>query len=156
MMNLKQLLKKPLEKVSNKTVIFLLAIALIGFIDAGYLTVQYYQGTIPPCSVVEGCEQVLTSSYSKILGLPVSLWGMIYYFTILVGLFGYLESRNQTFLRFALLFTVLGLLFSLWFLYVQAFILQAYCLYCLVSLATSTVLFAVAMSVFARHNENNQ
>jgi len=153
MMNLKQLLNKPLNKVSGKVVIFLLVIALLGFIDAGYLTVKHFQGVIPPCSLTSGCEEVLTSAYSVIFGIPVSLVGMIYYFLILVGVFGYFESKNHNLLKWALLLTIPGFLFSLWFVYIQVFTLGSYCIYCLGSFLTSTLLFVIAMEIFARHQE---
>lgn len=152
-MNLKQLLKKPLQAVPSSLVIFLLVIALIGFIDASYLTVEHYQGRVPPCSITSGCELVLTSSYSMILGVPVSLMGSIFYLLVLVGVFGYLESKKTWLLKWALLLTIPGLLASFCFVYIQVFIIHSYCLYCLVSAFTSTVLFAVAMEIFKKYQE---
>jgi uncharacterized membrane protein len=122
----------------------LLIVALLGFADATYLTVEHYQGVIPPCSVVSGCETVLTSAYSVIAGVPVSLLGAVFYFIVLVGVFSFLESKKTVLLKWSLLFTIFGILFSLWFIYVQAFILGAWCLYCLGSALTSTILFVTA------------
>lgn len=141
---LKQLLKQPLATVPTKPVIILVIVALLGFADATYLTVEHFQGVIPPCSVVSGCETVLTSSYSVVAGIPVSLGGSIYYFLILIGLLVYIDTKKTYILKWTLWATMLGLLSSLWFLYVQAFILHAYCLYCLGSAVTSTLLFVIA------------
>jgi uncharacterized membrane protein len=153
MQNLKQLSMKPLKAIPTSTAIFLLVVALIGFVDAGYLTVEHYQGRVPPCSITAGCEQVLTSSYAVVAGIPVSLAGLIYYFLILVGVFAYLESKNTTLLKVAMLLTIVGLLASLWFVYIQVFIIHSYCLYCLGSAFTSTILFVTAMEVFARYQD---
>ena len=61
------------SKVSTGAVVFLFIVALIGFADASYLTVEHYRNVIPPCTT-SGCETVLTSSYSTILhGFP-TLW----------------------------------------------------------------------------------
>lgn len=149
MMNLSQLLKNPPKKISNKVVIFLLVIALLGFIDSGYLTIKHFQGVIPPCSITGGCEEVLTSAYSVILGIPVSLMGMIFYLIVLVGVAHYLESKNLNILKWALLLTIPAFLASLWFVYIQVFSLGSYCIYCLGSFLTSTILFVTAMEIFA-------
>lgn len=154
-MNSKHLLTRPLVALPNKLTIFLVIVALVGFADATYLTIEHYRGVIPPCTVASGCESVLTSSYSTIAGIPVSLLGAIYYLIVLIGIVAYLESKNTKPLRWALLLTPLGFIFSLWFLYVQAFILEAYCQYCLVSVATSVILFVAAVVVWRRYTTHN-
>lgn len=153
MQNLKNLFAKPLQLPPNSVVIFLLVVALIGFVDASYLTIEHFQGRIPPCSITGGCEQVLTSSYSQIFGIPVSLMGAVFYLLVLVGAFSYLESKNTTFLKWTLILTIPALFFSLWFVYIQVFVLYSYCIYCLGSFLTSTILFVTAMEIFWKYQE---
>ena len=161
MTHLKQLLTQPLARAGSGAVILVFIVALLGFADATYLTVEHYRGVIPPCTVTSGCEQVLTSPYSLILGFPVSLGGSIYYLVVAVGSLIYLESKHLSanvqahhfsILKWTLLATTLGLLASLWFIYVQAFILHSYCQYCLGSALTSTILFVTAMEILAKNN----
>ena len=90
--------RRRLAHGANKFAIFLLIVALLGFADATYLTIEHYQNKIPPCSV-GGCEQVLTSAYSVVAGVPVSLMGSVYYLLVLIGMFAYLESKNLKILR---------------------------------------------------------
>ncbi len=151
MKNLKKLLKQPLKIVPNSLAIFLLIIAFIGFIDAGYLTVNHFQNVVPPCSIVAGCESVLTSSYAVIFGIPIALVGAIYYLLVLIGVSAFLESKNVEILKWTLFFTLIGFLSSLWLIYIQAFILNSYCLYCLGSALTSTILFVTSMEVLRRY-----
>lgn len=153
MKNLKQLLSKPLRPISNKLAILLFAIALLGFADASYLTIEHYSGVIPPCSVTSGCETVLTSAYSTVLGIPVALGGAIYYLFILISIFIYFESKNNKALKWSLLLTIPGFIASLWFVYVQVFILHSYCIYCLGSFSTSTILFVIAMYIFREKSD---
>lgn len=153
MMNLSHLFKQPLRAVPNSLVIFLLIVALVGFVDAGYLTIEHYQNAIPPCSITGGCEKVLTSAYAAVFGIPVSLLGSFYYVAILIGICGYLESKKILFLKWALLLTFAGFLASLWFVFLQAFVIRSYCLYCLGSAITSTILFVTAMDIFRRYGE---
>jgi uncharacterized membrane protein len=139
-----------LSPVPTKLVVAILVIAVLGFADASYLTIEHYQGVIPPCSVVEGCEVVLTSAYSFIVGIPVSLLGALYYLVIAVGVFAYLDTKKTVILKWTLALTVFGLLASLWFVILMAFIIKAWCLYCLGSAASSIGLFVLAGAVFKK------
>jgi uncharacterized membrane protein len=125
-------------------------LALIGFGDATYITVKHFQGIIPPCSI-EGCEVVLTSSYSEILGIPVSLFGMIFYFTILLSLFIYFDSKKEIFLKIPLVISVVGFVGSLYFISIMAFVLKAFCQYCAVSAFSSISIFIVSVYIFYKN-----
>lgn len=153
MRNLNQLLKKQLSTVPNKVAIFVLVVALLGFIDATYLSIEHFQNVIPPCSVTGGCEVVLTSIYSTIFGMPVSLLGAIYYLIIMIGTLIFLESKNPIAFKWVLLLTIPGFLFSLWFVYIQIFELHSYCIYCLGSFLTTTILFVSTMEIISRYHE---
>ncbi|MCX6716222.1 MAG: vitamin K epoxide reductase family protein [Candidatus Taylorbacteria bacterium] len=162
MNNLKQLLKRPLSKVSTGHVVAVLIIALLGFADAAFLTIEHYRGVVPPCSVTEGCDVVLGSQFSSLFGIPTALFGAIYYLLIVLGAFIFLESKHVgeslashhfSILKWCLLGTIIGFLMSLWFIYLQVFILHSYCAYCLGSALTSIILFIIAIDVI-RKNEN--
>ncbi len=153
MRNLNQLLKKQLSTVPNKVAIFVLVVALLGFIDATYLSIEHFQNVIPPCSVTGGCEVVLTSIYSTIFGMPVSLLGAIYYLIIMIGTLIFLESKNPIAFKWVLLLTIPGFLFSLWSVYIQIFELHSYCIYCLGSFLTTTILFVSTMEIISRYHE---
>ncbi len=126
-----------------------LVLSLLGFLDAAYLTLEHYRGVVPPCSVVQGCEQVTTSGYSMIFGIPVALLGALYYLIILLFSIAYLDTQNDRWLRQAAFFTPLGFLASLWFIYLQAVIIRAWCLYCIGSATTSTLLFVIGTFILA-------
>ncbi len=126
----------------------MLVVSLVGFADATYLTAKHYSKTPIVCVLLEGCEQVTTSRYAIVYGVPVALGGAIYYLVILLGAILYLDTREDKVLYGVALLTPLGFLASLWFLYVQMFILHAWCVYCLASAFTSIVLFALGCTVY--------
>jgi uncharacterized membrane protein len=150
MIHLKRLLKQPLQAVPNKIVIILFALAILGFSDASFLTIEHYQNKIPPCTT-SGCETVLTSGYSEIAGIPVALLGAIYYLIIAAGLFAHIEGKHEPSLRAVLLFTAVGFAMSVWFVSAQAFLIHSYCLYCLGSATISTVLFGSSACVLKKY-----
>ena len=150
MKHLKHLLKRPLQTVPNKFVVTLFILAILGFSDASFLTIEHFQNLIPPCTT-SGCETVLTSQYSYIFGIPVALLGALYYLVITIGLFAHIEGKHEPSLRAVLLMTVIGFLMSLWFVFTQAFLIHHYCQYCLVSATICTLLFAVSVYVLKKY-----
>ncbi len=154
---LKELLTKPLQLQALPKWIptVLLCLALIGFADATYLTAKHFQGEIPPCAI-DGCEIVLTSEYSEVLGIPVSLMGAIYYLVLSVLLVVYLDTKKELFLRIVLLSSVLGLVASLWFSFLQLFVIKAFCQYCTVSSVASTVIFIFSAFILFKNRLNEQ
>jgi uncharacterized membrane protein len=129
-----------------KWVLFsILAISFLGFLDAAYLAASHYLGLSLQCLIVNGCDIVTTSVYSKIFGIPVALFGAIYYgFIFLMGV-SYLDSGGKMVFKVLAYSTVAGFLASIWFVYVQLALLDAICLYCMASAVTSTLLFVLSM-----------
>lgn len=123
-------------------------VSIIGLIDATYLTYNHYRGGIPPCTI-HGCEVVLTSSYSEIVGVPLALFGVMYYIVILILSLASLQSKNTVFIRNASRFTVVGFLASAYFVYLQLFVIHAICIYCMASATSSTILFILGVYTLA-------
>lgn len=119
------------------------AAALIGLGDSIYLTAEHLAGRAVRCTVIAGCSQVLASSYAKIAGMPTASLGILAYFIAFslatLALFGYRSAWQA----FGWLAAAMGLV-TLWFLYLQAFVLRAFCQYCLLSAATTFTLVALA------------
>jgi len=162
MRNLGEWLKKPLSEISSSWMIAFAVVALLGFVDATYLTVEHYRGVVPPCTTA-GCEIVLTSEYSVLFGVPTALFGSVYYFLILLASFIYIESRHggggirsvhNLVAKYAFLMTSVGFVMSAWFTYLQMFVIKSYCMYCLISAGLSTTLFL--MSLYFLRKYGNQ
>jgi uncharacterized membrane protein len=117
-------------------------VALIGIADAIYLTVHHYTGEKVPCSIVAGCEQVLTSSYAEIAGIPLAALGALGYFTAfslcVLAAFG----NRSMWKIFGVQVTVMAI-FTAWLIYLQAFVIEAFCQFCLASAAITFTLFAI-------------
>ena len=119
-------------------------IALIGLADSIYLTIKHYTGEAVPCSVVEGCEQVLTSSYAEVAGFPLAAFGAIAYF-IAFALAILAAFGNRLMWRLFGIQVVFMIVFTIWLFYLQAFVIGAFCQFCLLSAATTLVLFLIAL-----------
>ena len=121
-------------------------VAVVGLADATYLTVQALTGETLSCGGSPDCFRVLGSSYARLGGIPVAMLGALAYFTVFTfatfAAFGY--ARAPKFLVF-----IAGAMFvmTLWLLYVQAFLLHAYCRYCLFSAAITFLIAGLLIAV---------
>lgn len=127
----------------KRIAILLVAIAFVGFIDASYLTIQHFQGSVPPCTVIKGCDRVVTSSYATIIGVPVALLGSVYYLAVLCMGVLYLQHRSARLFKQLKQLTFVGVIASAYFVYIQLLVIGAVCFYCMISVATSLLLFTV-------------
>ena len=123
----------------------MLVFSFLGFLDASYLTAKHYLHFEVPCSILNGCEQVLTSEYADVWGVPVALFGALYYLSVLLLVVAYLDRKNSMFLKGAVLLPITGFAATLWFVAVQIFLLNAFCFYCMVSAGLTTLLFALSL-----------
>jgi uncharacterized membrane protein len=109
-------------------------IALAGLADATFLTVQFLSGETAVCGGSADCFRVLGSAYSRIGRFPVAGLGVLAYFGVfslsVFAAFGYLRARKLFVVLVWVMFAA-----TLWFLFVQAFLLHAFCRYCLFSAA---------------------
>lgn len=126
-------------------IITLLVVGLLGFLDSTYLTAKHFVGSPVVCTILEGCETVTTSRFATVAQIPVALLGSLYYLAVLLLAVACLDGKHSSLVRFTALLTPIGFLASAWFVYVQAFILRAWCIYCLGSAATSTILFIASL-----------
>jgi uncharacterized membrane protein len=119
-------------------------LALVGLADAVYLTVEHLTGRSVRCSVTSGCSEVLASPYATVGGYPLAFFGAVAYFTAfsLATLAAFGSERAAK-----LLAVLVGLMFamSLWLFYLQAFVLHAFCQYCLLSAAITTLLVIIVV-----------
>jgi uncharacterized membrane protein len=115
------------------------AVALAGVVVAGYLTWVHFDKVALVCVAGGGCEAVQHSSYAEIAGIPVALFGLVSY-TVVVGLVAW-DTPNARLA--AAMIALVGLLFSLYLLAMQLFVIDAVCVWCL----ANDVLIAPALAV---------
>ncbi len=126
----------------------MLVITVLGLCVASYLTFIHYAGIKPLCGRNGGgCEIVQTSEYSKLVGVPVALIGLIGYVSILASLL-VPESETSRFATVCL--TVVGFGFSAYLTYRELFSIHHICEWCVSSAVIVTVLMCLAIWRFLR------
>ena len=139
------------------TLILLFVAALIGVSDATYLTYEHYHGNNVICSITHGCEQVLTSQFSTIAGIPISFGGIFFYLALLA--FGFYALRETISLRARqtlVVFTAIGFLVSVVLTGLQAFVIHAWCQFCLLSAVTATAVFILSIVLYRKFGHQGE
>lgn len=114
--------------------------AYVGFVISLYLTFVHYRGYVSPCYVVHGCEQVQTSQYSAIAGIPVALLGTIFFGLMFYLAIGLLTGPGPALVSAYKVLAFLGALAVIPLFLLQALVLKAFCSYCV---ATEIVMLSM-------------
>ncbi len=147
--------------------VLLVILPLIGIADASYLTYEKLSGTIPACGEGFDCGKVLTSEWSSIGPVPLSVFGLLFYATVLIlgsahllelDLFGSKKAAKEqqkpsvlhswrllTPIQALLLVSTFGAVFSAYLVFIMGVVIQGWCLYCLISAAVSVTIFLVTL-----------
>ena len=131
-------------------------VAVLGFADSTYLAVKKLSGSPVTCTIVHGCEIVTSSVYSEIFGIPVALLGSLFYLTLIILAVLYFDKKKNATLVLLANLTWIGLFASIYFMVVQAVILDAYCIYCIGSAITSSTLFVLGMVYLKKNGERKK
>ena len=130
----------------NLPIYVMLALTVIGISDAMYVAYGSYRGTQLWCPILDGCNTVVNSPYSRVLGMPMSYFGFIYYL-FMFGLAARLAYEPVSKgLRFrGILYAARGAVSSAYFIYLQLGLIQAICSYCIISAIISFLLLFAAL-----------
>lgn len=109
-----------------------LILAGLGLLDSAYVTVVHYISAVPlacPETGIINCAQVLTSPQSVVLGLPLGVWGVVWFLVL-----GALVLRaGRTGDGAALprrLWVVVGMLAVVYFVYLELAVIGKICIFC--------------------------
>ena len=130
------------QKHKYDIIIFL---AVIGFGVSLYLAISHYLGFTVPCAVTKGCETVLNSKYASLFGLPLSVWGVAYFGSVIVC--GLLANHYYKFKKILTALLAIGALGSLVFLSLQFFVIKKVCQYCLTTDLLSILLLILDINI---------
>jgi uncharacterized membrane protein len=124
----------------------MVVLAVAGTGVAAYLTWAHYADVSPICATGGGCETVQKSSYSEIAGVPVALLGLGGYVAILATLFLPGEATRL----WAAALALVGAGFSAYLTYLELFVIDAICQWCVASAVIMAVLAALSVARLLR------
>lgn len=129
-------------------------LSLVGvFIAAYMLFVKLgWIGTLI-CGEGGSCDTVQASSWAVFLGVPVPAWGVIGYGLILAVALAGIQPRWIGDRRLGLVLVALtgtAFAFSMYLTALEAFVIRAWCRWCVVSAALATAIFLLSLAELRR------
>lgn len=150
-----------------KLIWLVIVLSILGIFDTAYLTAERYLSSPVYCPIGGECDKVLTSPYATIYGVPLALFGLIFYFFILVLALGYQTcplkffekkfrraSNRAIILKIFFVLTLLAFIFSGWLVYLQLFVIKAICVYCVISAINVAALFIISIYLLQKSWNN--
>jgi len=139
-----------------RAVRFGVVIATIGTVIASYLLAIRFAGIPAICGPAlgpfGGCTKVEASVYSSIGPVPVALVGVVGSLVLLVASVHYLRTRSTISLNIWVLAAMVGAAIELVLIAIQAFVIGAWCGWCLLY-GLTVILSAVAAVIAAAQAE---
>jgi uncharacterized membrane protein len=139
-----------------RAVRFGVVIAAIGTVIASYLLAIRFAGIPAICGPAlgpfGGCAKVEASVYSSIGPVPVALVGVVGSLVLLVASVHYLRTRSTISLNIWVLAAMVGAAIELVLIAIQAFVIGAWCGWCLLY-GLTVILSAVAAVIAAAQAE---
>jgi uncharacterized membrane protein len=128
--------------------LILAALDLAGLLIALYLSTVELRGELPNCGPLHGCEQVALSEYSRIGGVPVAVFGVFLSLILLALALAWWRTEDRRLLAAHYGLSLVGVIFELYFTYLELFVIGAVCVWCATYGLTLLARFLVALRVW--------
>ena len=128
----------------------LVVLDIVGLAIAGYLSVVELGGGVPVCGPLKGCETVATSEYAWIGPFPVAVYGVGLSLVLLTLAIVWIRTDNPVLLDLHAGLSLVGVIFEVYFLWLQAAIIHAVCVWCTLYGLSLILRFIVAGAIWLR------
>lgn len=116
-----------------------LLFSILGFISALIIYINNQKKNPHMCPRKGGCNLVTKGKYSRLFGFQNDILGMMYY-TSLIVLIPFINIDYEV-LTFVRTLSIFGFVFSIYFIYLQMKVIKSWCMWCVISAISSTVIF---------------
>ena len=134
----------------------LVVLDVFGLLIASYLAIVEVGGGVPSCGPLHGCETVAQSEYARIGGIPVAVFGVILSLVLLTFALWWIRTDNPRLLDFHYGLSLIGVIFEVYFLSLQIFVIKALCIWCTLYGLSLVARFAVAMAIWLRRGKASE
>lgn len=139
-------------------IILILILSFFGIADAAYVAQHEASGSPLLCNIqsLSGCNVVVGSHYSYVFGISLAVYGMLFYGIIFVLSALELVIIDQLLRRVLQALALFGIVVSLYSVVLQAFVIHAYCVYCLGSVVVTVLILVFASLIEPVHLRNRK
>ena len=108
-------------------------LAMAGMGVAAFLTYSHYANQPIACAGLHGCQAVENSEYSKLVGIPVAVLGMLFcagLLALVVARLVRLPLTEEWASVAAFSMTLTGVAFAAYLTYIELFVVEDVCIWC--------------------------
>ena len=131
--------------------ILICVLAFIGFLISKHIHTKKKSPQPLVCPMKFNCHAVVHSDYSKFMGVPLEIFGMVYYALVSLAYFVLVFNPSPLSLPVSITLMVFALgafLFSIYLTLVQLLVLKEGCFWCFISAFISTIIFVLAFFIY--------
>lgn len=128
--------------------------SLLGLGVSAFLLYEYSLSGSVVCPLGGGCDIVRSSIYSNFLGISLPVLGIAFY--LMMGVLSIVRSQkmaSKILLNLQLFISIIGVGFGIYLTFLEAFVIKAYCFWCVLSFIISVVILALVLNP-KKVNEN--
>lgn len=129
-------------------------LSLIGLGIAIYLAYVEVTQVEAVCGPIGQCNLVQSSSYARIMGIPIAVLGVLFYLTVIAlwVVQPYVSRQWANLLALGLIgLTLMGTIFSIYLTLLEIFVIHAICAWCISSAVISTLLMLFVVLPVTKH-----
>lgn len=130
--------------------------SLLGLTISAFLLYEYSLSGPVICPVGQGCNIVRASSYSHFLGISIPILGLAFYLGMaILSIIRPQKLNNKTLLKLQLLGAISGVGFGSYLTYLEAFVIKAFCFWCVLSFIISLMILAAVLVEKKTYDDRN-
>ena len=119
-------------------------LAVIGLAIGSYLLAVRILGEAPACGPVRGCDTVAASEFATLFGLPVALYGLGFSVVLAGSCLTWWRQGERRALYAAYGLGLAGIIAVAYLTYLELFVIEAICVWCVTYAVTIVVGWAIA------------
>lgn len=132
--------------MNNLVINLIIYLAFLGFLVSFYIYNKKHNKKKLICPIKSSCDKVVHSKYSEIMGVQLEVLGMVYYLLILISYNAIIIFNPHVLYIFILLLVIslCSVLFSVYLVSLQVFVLKQWCAWCLSSALITLLIFTLS------------
>lgn len=129
--------------------------SLLGFTVSSFLLYEYNLSGSMLCPTGTGCDIVRASPYSSFLGISIPILGVVFYLTMaILSVVHSHDLPTKLIKKLQLVFALAGVGFGVYLTYLEAFVINAFCFWCVVSFIISLIILLIVLLRRKHENRN--
>jgi uncharacterized membrane protein len=131
----------------------LLVLVVAGLGISSYLSYTHWAHAAVACGGIGSCNEVNSSKYAEVAGIPVAFLGALSYVALIASALAWLWWRPSGPAWPVMSFwglSLVGSLYSAYLTYVEVFVLEAICIYCVASAGLILASFLISTGWIVR------